>query len=92
MKIVVNYDEDETVKLAIDSAEYLSDYILKIKFSDGYESFVDFGPFLLRSLHPSIKKYLLINKFKNFEIENGNLNWNNYELIFPVSDLYSGKI
>jgi hypothetical protein len=32
------------------------------------------------------------NKFKNFKIIDGNLNWNDYDLIFPVADLHEGKI
>jgi len=30
--------------------------------------------------------------FSNFAITDGNINWNDYELIFPISDLYNGKI
>lgn len=70
----------------------MSDYAIRIKFSDGHEKLVDFKPFLIKSLHPSIKKYLDENLFSNFSLTNGNLNWNDYDLIFPISDLYSGKI
>ena len=31
-------------------------------------------------------------KFKNYEIVDGNLNWNDYDLIFPIEDLYEGKL
>jgi hypothetical protein len=31
-------------------------------------------------------------RFKQFEIIDGNLNWNDYDMIFPVSDLKKGKI
>jgi hypothetical protein len=53
---------------------------------------VDFKTFLEKSSHPSIKKYLDEDKFKQFKVIEGNLNWNDYELIFPVADLYNGKI
>jgi len=53
---------------------------------------VDFKPFLELSLHPSIKKYLEGKRFKEFKIVDGNLNWNDYDLIFPVEDLYAGHI
>jgi hypothetical protein len=53
---------------------------------------VDFKPFLAHSCHPAIRQYLDESKFKQFEIVDGNLNWNDYELIFPVADLYEGKI
>jgi hypothetical protein len=41
---------------------------------------------------PSIRQYLDENKFNQFKIVDGNVNWNDYELIFPVEDLYAGKI
>ncbi|MGF1585970.1 MAG: DUF2442 domain-containing protein [Bacteroidales bacterium] len=94
MKISVEYKEQESDfnHLKIDSAKYLSDYAIRIRFSDGTEKLVDFKPFLLKALHPSVKKYLDEKKFKNFIVIDGNLNWNDYELIFPIWDLYNGKI
>lgn len=94
MKIIVDYNESKSdiKELKIDSAKYLSDYVIRIKFNDGYEKIVDFKPFLSKSLHPAIKKYLDEDKFSNFSLINGNINWNDYDLIFPIPDLYSGKI
>jgi hypothetical protein len=94
MRIIVDYKDPETgfIRLKIDSAKYLSDYVIRIKFSDGKEKLIDFKPFLSKSLHPSIKKYLDENKFSNFSLSDGNLNWNDYDLIFPISDLYNGRI
>ncbi len=84
--------ESGFVKLKIDSAKYLSDYAIWILFSDGNEKLVDFKPFLSKSHHPSIKKYLDENMFSNFSLTDGNLNWNDHDLIFPISDLYNGSI
>jgi len=94
MKITVEYNdlEVDSHSLRIDSANYLSDFVIRIRFSDGEEKVVDFKPFLIKSLHLSIKKYLDENTFSNFSIIDGNLNWDDYELIFPISDLYKGKI
>lgn len=94
MKIIVEYKDPDpnTGQLRIESAKYLSDYAIRIQFNDGKERIVDFKPFLLKSLHPSIKKYLDERKFSNFSLTNGNLNWNDYDLIFPITDLYKGKI
>lgn len=94
MRIVVDYKENDTGlnQLRIDSAQYLSDYVIRIRFNDGTESLVDFKSFLFKSLHPSIKKYLDEKNFSNFKIIDGNLNWNDYDLIFPIWDLYTGKI
>ena len=94
MRIIVDYKDSESGfnQLRIDSAKYLSDYVIRIKFSDGKERLVDFKPFLIKSIHPSIKKYLDENKFSNFSLIDGNLNWNDYDLIFPLCDLYNGQL
>ena len=94
MRIIVDYKDSESKsnQLKIDSAKYLTDYVIRIKFNDGKEKIVDFKPFLSKSLHPSIKKYLDGKKFSNFSLIDGNLNWNDYDLIFPLSDLYNGQI
>ncbi len=94
MRIIVDYNDSpsEFNQLKIDSAKYLSDYAIRIKFNDGNERLVDFKPFLSKSLHPSIKKYLDESKFSCFSLADGNLNWNDYDLIFPISDLYKGQI
>ena len=94
MRIIVDYKDSESTfnQLKIDSAKYLSDYAIRLKFSDGNERLVDFKPFLSKSLHPSIKKYLDEKKFSEFSLTDGNLNWNDYDLIFPLSDLYNGQV
>jgi len=94
VRILIDYKESqsEIMIIGIDSAKYLSDYAIRVHFNDGSEKLIDFKPFLSKSLHPSIKKYLDENRFSKFDITDGNLNWNDYELIFPVWDLYNGKI
>lgn len=94
MKITVDYSEKEAELdlLKIESAKYLSDYVIRIKFSDGYEKVVDFKPFLSKSLHPSIKKYHNENAFSDFSLTDGNLNWNDFDMIFPIEDLYNRKL
>ncbi|MDR3695728.1 DUF2442 domain-containing protein [Mucilaginibacter sp.] len=93
MKIVRDYNiNNPTDVIEVTSANYIGDFAIRISFNDGNEELVDFKPFLLKSLHPSISKYLNENLFKQFEIINGNLNWNDYDLIFPVHDLYEGSI
>ena len=92
MKISTEYIEHEVDCLEIISAKYIGDYAIRIFFSDDVYKLVDFKPFLESSLHPSIRKYLDERKFKNFQILDGNLNWNDYELIFPIEDLYTCKI
>ena len=92
MRIIEEYQNYEKDLIEIDTAKYIGDFIIRIHFKDGKEKVVDFKSFLSKSNHPSIKKYLREKLFKKFEILNGNLSWNDYDLIFPVWDLYQGRI
>jgi len=38
------------------------------------------------------RKFLDINEFKKFKIEYGDLVWNDYEMCFPIIDLYEDNI
>ena len=94
MKIIEQYSEKELTngRIEISIANYIGDYAIRIKFKDGTEQLVDFKHFLNKSQHPSIKKYLKEDLFSKFKLIDGNLNWNDYDLIFPVWELYNGKI
>jgi len=92
MRIIEEYDDFQVDLIEIKSAKYIGDYAIRVFFNDGTSHLVDFKPFLESSLHPSIRKYLDEIKFMQFELVDGNLNWNDYDLIFPINDLYQGKI
>ena len=81
----------ETDLIEIRSAEYLGNFVIRIDFNGGVSHSVNFKPFLESALHPAVRQYLDENRFRKFEIVDGNLNWNNYELIFPLEDLYENK-
>lgn len=76
----------------VEEAEYVEGYKLRLLFSDQSERVVDFEPFLRQSLNPLIGKYLDMNSFKQFSVQYGDLFWNDYDLCFPVADLYRGVI
>ena len=76
----------------IAKAEYVDGLRLRIAFDDGVERVVDFEPFLSKSMHPDIRKYLDKRRFKKFTVDRGHLHWNDYDLIFPIADLYAGHI
>ncbi|WP_347273483.1 DUF2442 domain-containing protein [Candidatus Kuenenia sp.] len=82
---------DEQV-ITIISAEYLGEYKIKLSFNDNTIQVVDFFPFLNSSLNPLIRKYLDKQEFKKFKIDNGDLEWNDYDLCFPIADLYENNI
>jgi len=78
--------------IKITGAEYFGGYRLRIDFDDGVVRVVDFEPFLSKSNHPAIRKYLDKKRFLNWTIERGDIHWNDYDLIVPIADLYAGKI
>ena len=93
MKITVEYSENITSnELSVKTAEYIGDYVIRIYFNTNEGKIVDFKPFLQQSIHPSVRKYLNEKIFSSYKIHNGNLNWNDYDLIFPVNDLYENTI
>lgn len=74
------------------SAEPAGDLCLRLSFDDGVEQVVDFKPFLSRSVHPDIRAYLDPERFAAFRIEYGELVWGDYDLCFPVIDLYRNQL
>ena len=78
--------------IRINKVEYLDKYKLFLLFNDNTKQTVDFYPFLSNSLNPLIRKYIDINEFKKFKIDEGDLEWNDYDLCFPIADLYENNI
>ncbi len=79
-------------EIKIVKAKYLMRYKILFLFSDQTEQEVDFRHFLKRSTHPEIRKYLDIDLFKAFKVINGDIDWNNFDMCFPVSDLHEGAV
>jgi len=73
------------------SATHLGEYRIGLVFSDRHAVTVDFGPFLRASVNPAIRKYLRQPSFRLFQIVHGNLGWGDYDLCFPIEDLYAGQ-
>ncbi|MES2331595.1 MAG: hypothetical protein V4539_18460 [Bacteroidota bacterium] len=79
--------------ISVKEAQWIADYIIEIVFNDNKKKLVDFGVFLNKHSHPQYNKYKKPAQFKKFKIENGNLVWGkDWDMIFPVFDLYKGKI
>ena len=45
-----------------------------------------------QSRHPAVQAYHDRKRFRKFTIEDGFLHWNDFDLVFPMADLYEGKI
>lgn len=74
------------------SATQTGEYRLRLRFDDGTEQEVDFAAFLNRAQHPEIRAYLEQTRFSSFRLENGELVWGDYDLCFPMIDLYKNQI
>ena len=84
--------EAEPWVIDLTKAEYAGGYRLRLWFSDGREQIVDFEPFLRNSSNPLIRRYLEFDRFQRFTVEQGDLLWDDYDLCFPIADLYEGRI
>jgi len=78
--------------LSIEQVSHIDDYKLKLVFNDQASQVIDFKPFLSKSLNPLIRKYLAPEEFAKFEVDGGDLKWNDYDLCFPIDDLYENRI
>jgi len=78
--------------ISIEQVTQLEDYKLQLIFNDQSSQTVDFQPFLTQSLNPLIRKYLAPEEFSKFEIADGDLEWNDYDLCFPIADLYENSL
>lgn len=76
----------------IDRAELLGDFKICLTFNDSTQKTVDFGPFLRASRNPLIQAYLNPVAFARFTVRDGDLIWDDYELCFPIADLYEGHV
>ncbi len=81
-----------TQYLEVTEAKYVSGYKLLLTFNDGAVRVVDFGPFLAKARNPDTTDYRDLKKFKSFHIHEGDLMWGDYQMIFPIMDLYHGTI
>ncbi|HEX4055816.1 MAG TPA: DUF2442 domain-containing protein [Tepidisphaeraceae bacterium] len=73
-------------------AKHVSDYKLKVYFSDGATRTIDFEPFLKSSQNPMIRAFLDRARFAEFAVRDGDLMWGEYDLCFPIADLYENKV
>jgi hypothetical protein len=76
----------------IERADREGEFKLRLTFNDGTVRSVDFGPFLRQSRNPLIQAYLDADLFARFTVKDGDLIWGDYDLCFPIADLYEGHV
>ena len=74
------------------SATPTGEYRIRLIFDDNTIQEIGFKSFLTHSHHPDIRAYLEPSHFADFRVEYGELIWGDYELCFPVIDLYRNTI
>lgn len=80
-------------RLFIVNAEERENLCVELTFNDGHHSIVNIGEFIRKHPHPQYNKYLASEEFAKFKIEHGNIVWGeDWDLIFPVENLYVGKV
>ena len=79
-------------EIFVESAELAGELRLRIRFNDRSEKVVDFSAFLNASRNPLIRAYLDPTAFARFAVKDGDLIWDDYDLCFPVADLYEGRV
>ena len=82
----------DNAAIFLDRAEHAGDLKLRLYFNDRTERLLDFGPFLRHSRNPLIRAFADPARFSQFTVQNGDLLWGDYDLCFPIADLYDGRI
>ncbi len=70
--------------------KHIKDYVLKVFFDDGTIKIIDLYPFLKKSTHPLISKFLDKKLFKTFYLDNGVLCWGDNEFDLNPVSIYNG--
>ena len=78
--------------LNITDAKLLDGYRIALSFDDGHQQIVDFTPFLSSSHHPCVRAYLDPSLFAQFDLRHGELVWGDFDLCFPIMDLYNNTL
>jgi len=81
-------------RIKINDAKYAGNYVIQFVFSDGQEQFVNFENYLTTRSHPQNKKYLNVDNFKKFRIDNADvIVWGkNWDLCFDINNLYHNDL
>ncbi|MBR6354957.1 MAG: DUF2442 domain-containing protein [Paludibacteraceae bacterium] len=73
------------------AAKYVTPLSVELHFSDGTTQVVNVGAFITKHPHPQYNRYLDEKKFKQFQLEQGNIVWGkNWDLMFPLEKLHAG--
>ena len=81
--------ENKVENITVVAARYLSDFSIAVSFSSGRTQLVNFLPLFEKYVTGDNLKYFSPERFKKFNVKNGNIYWgSNEDIIFPVSLFY----
>ena len=84
--------KNKQADIKIINAAYLSDYKVLVLFSNNRMKIVDFAKAIAEYAIGECAIFANKTAFKKFSIENGNIVWGkNWDLIFPVIDIFNGS-
>jgi hypothetical protein len=83
---------NEWCHFEVAEAKNVSGYKIRLTFSDGTVRVVDFAPFLWTARNPDTTDDRDSKQSSSFGLEDGDLIWGNFQVIFPILDLYEGRI
>lgn len=89
MAKIQNYFQPNSVDVV--DAEVITDYTLKVVFSNDECRIIDFGDYIRNNKNPLIKQYTDKEKFGKCRVVNGVLTWNN-DMDFDPEALLKGTI
>ncbi|MBI1768288.1 MAG: hypothetical protein HY015_04180 [Bacteroidetes bacterium] len=89
-KVPSSKKKSKEVSLSIISADYISEFIIDLHFSDGKREKVDFLPLFMKYVKGDNRKYFSSTQFKKFRVVDGNISWGrNEDVIFTLDSILS---
>ena len=87
--IPMERENQDLIEVKVNNAKHLGGLALEVEFSDGKKEVIDFYHFILYHPNPMISQYRDENLFKNFQINLGNIEWGDLDMIFTIDFLYN---
>lgn len=75
--------------IKVNRAKHLGGLAMEVEFSDGKKDIIDFYNFIFHHPNPMINQYRDEQLFKNFQINLGNIEWGDLDMIFTIDFLYN---
>ena len=75
----------------VTKAEYIGEYKIMVYFEDGQTRLIDLKDFLESTPVKLAKRFLDLNLFRQFRVDDGTLCWGDNEMDINPMNIYNGK-